>query len=240
MTAFPPLLALAAADDEALAYEYGKYTALEGRAAGFTWALAPGMDLLLNWLNPVITTRCLGDNPERAAKLASAIIRGMQDHGLAACAKHFPGDGVDFRDQHIITTVNDLSEAEWLTTYGEVTSRVIAAGVLSVMTGHIALPWAESAGRTEAPVPATVSAAVTNGLLRERLGFDGVVISDALDMGGFLSWGITVSGSSIALPPERTSCSGRGPAILRRWSRPSATAPSRWNGWIKACAGFWK
>ncbi|MGG2990967.1 glycoside hydrolase family 3 N-terminal domain-containing protein [Paenibacillus macerans] len=189
LTAFPPLLALAAADDEALAYEYGKYTALEGRAAGFTWALAPGMDLLLNWLNPVITTRCLGDNPERAAKLASAIIRGMQDHGLAACAKHFPGDGVDFRDQHIITTVNDLSEAEWLTTYGEVTSRVIAAGVLSVMTGHIALPWAESAGRTEAPVPATVSAAVTNGLLRERLGFDGVVISDALDMGGFLSWG---------------------------------------------------
>ncbi|CQR51622.1 glycoside hydrolase family 3 protein [Paenibacillus riograndensis] len=189
LTAFPPLLGLAAADDEALAYEYGKFTALEGRAAGFTWALAPGTDLLLNWMNPVITTRCLGDDARRAARLAGAVMRGMQDHGLAACAKHFPGDGVDYRDQHIVTTINGLSEEEWFAAYGQVSQHMIDQGVLSYMTGHIALPWLEGGTQEEKPVPATVSERITTGLLRERMGFAGVVLSDALDMGGFLAWG---------------------------------------------------
>lgn len=189
LTAFPPLLALAAADDEALAYEYGKYTAMEGRAAGFTWALAPGVDLLLNWMNPVITTRCLGDDAGRAARLSTAVMRGMQDYGIAACAKHFPGDGVDYRDQHIITTINSLSEEEWFSTYGHVAQRIIDQGVMSYMTGHIALPWIEDGDAAVKPVPATVSERITTELLRERMGFDGVVLSDALDMGGFLAWG---------------------------------------------------
>ncbi|MEK4061970.1 MULTISPECIES: glycoside hydrolase family 3 protein [Paenibacillus] len=189
LTAFPPLLALAAADDEALAYEYGKYTAIEGRAAGFTWALAPGTDLLLNWMNPVITTRCLGDDAERALRLSSAVMRGMQDYGIAACAKHFPGDGVDYRDQHIITTINGLSEEEWFATYGRVSQQMIDQGVMSYMTGHIALPWLEANAQGNKPVPATVSARITTELLRNRMGFEGVVLSDALDMGGFLAWG---------------------------------------------------
>lgn len=189
LTAFPPLLALAAAEDETLAYEYGKYTALEGRAAGFTWALAPGTDLLLNWMNPVITTRCLGDEAGRAARLSAAVMRGMQDYGIAACAKHFPGDGVDYRDQHIITTVNSLPEEEWFATYGHVAQRMIDQGVMSYMTGHIALPWMEAGPAGAKPVPATVSERITTELLRERMGFDGVVLSDALDMGGFLAWG---------------------------------------------------
>ncbi|WP_151735552.1 glycoside hydrolase family 3 protein [Paenibacillus tengchongensis] len=188
LTDLPPLLALAAADDEQLAYEYGKFTAIEGRAAGFTWALAPGTDLLLNWMNPVITTRCLGDDPERAARLAAAVVRGMQEHGLAACAKHFPGDGVDCRDQHIVTTVNSLSEEEWLATYGQVTRSLIERGVWTIMTGHIALPWIEGPEEGR-PVPATVSQRITTELLRTKLGFGGVVLSDALDMGGFLMWG---------------------------------------------------
>lgn len=189
LTAFPPLLALAAADDEALAYEYGKFTALEGRAAGFTWALAPGTDLLLNWMNPVITTRCLGDDAKRSARLAGAVMRGMQEHGLAACAKHFPGDGVDYRDQHIVTTINSLSEEEWFATYGQVSQQMIDQGVMSYMTGHIALPWMEGDVQGKTPVPATVSERITTELLRERMGFQGVVLSDALDMGGFLVWG---------------------------------------------------
>lgn len=189
LTAFPPLLALAAADDEALAYAYGKYTAMEGRAAGFTWALAPGTDLLLNWMNPVITTRCLGDDAKRAARLASAVMQGMQDYGIAACAKHFPGDGVDYRDQHIITTLNSLSEEEWQTTYGQVSQHMIDQGVMSYMTGHIALPWMEGNDQGAKPVPATVSKRITTELLRKRMGFEGVILSDALDMGGFLGWG---------------------------------------------------
>ncbi|WP_223067625.1 glycoside hydrolase family 3 protein [Paenibacillus caui] len=189
LTAFPPLPALAAANDEALAYEYGKYTAMEGRAAGFTWAFAPTTDIALNWMNPIITTRCLGDDAKRVARLSAAIIQGMQENGLAACAKHFPGDGVDFRDQHIITTVNSLPEEEWWSTYGYVAERLIQQGLMSCMTGHIALPWMEGTTPCDQPVPATVSRKVTTDLLRGRLGFDGVVLSDALDMGGFLSWG---------------------------------------------------
>ncbi|MBT2288994.1 hypothetical protein J7E73_07575 [Paenibacillus albidus] len=189
LTTFPPLPALAAADDEALAYAYGKFTALEGRAAGFTWALAPTVDIVRNWMNPIITTRCLGDDAKRVARLSAAILRGMQDHGMAACAKHFPGDGVDYRDQHIITTINDLSEEEWFGTYGEVSAHLIQAGVMTYMTGHIALPWLEKVPHGEPPVPATVSYPITTQLLRERLGFEGVILSDALDMGGFLAWG---------------------------------------------------
>ncbi|WP_342563881.1 glycoside hydrolase family 3 N-terminal domain-containing protein [Paenibacillus sp. FSL R7-0345] len=190
LTAFPPLLALAAADDEALAYEYGKYTAIEGRAAGFTWALAPGTDLLLNWMNPVITTRCLGDDPGRVLRLSSAVVQGMQDHGIAACAKHFPGDGVDYRDQHIITTINSLPEEEWWSAYGKISQHLIDQGLMSYMTGHIALHWLEgTAVKGGKPVPATVSQRITAGLLRGRMGFGGVVLSDALDMGGFLAWG---------------------------------------------------
>lgn len=93
LTAFPPLLALAAADDEDLAYEYGKYTALEGRAAGFTWALAPGTDLLLNWMNPVITTRCLGDDAGRAARLSAAVMRACRSMALRPAPSIFPVTG---------------------------------------------------------------------------------------------------------------------------------------------------
>lgn len=79
-------------------------------------------------MNPVITTRCLGDDAGRAARLSAAVMRGMQDYGIAACAKHFPGDGVDYRDQHIITTINSLSEEEWFSTYGHVAQRIIDQG----------------------------------------------------------------------------------------------------------------
>lgn len=87
--------------------------------------------------------------------------------------------------------MNSLSEEEWFSTYGQVAGEMISQGVMSYMTGHIALPWIEdgAGGAGSGPVPATVSERITTGLLRERLGFDGVVLSDALDMGGFLSWG---------------------------------------------------
>ncbi|MCL6457267.1 MAG: hypothetical protein K6T85_04610 [Gorillibacterium sp.] len=186
LTAFPTMMALGAANSEELAYALGKYTALEGRACGFNWALAPSADILLNWLNPVVTTRCLGDDPQRVARLSSAVMRGMQEHQLVACAKHFPGDGVDFRDQHIVTSVNSLSEQEWLDSFGKVYSQLIQEGVWSIMTGHIALPWKE--GVTARPVPATVSHKITTQLLRQDLGFAGVILTDALDMGGFIGW----------------------------------------------------
>jgi beta-N-acetylhexosaminidase len=113
LTQFPVSLALGATDDEQLAHDYGRYTAQEGRSVGFNWTFSPVVDLLQNWLNPIVSNRSLGDDPKAVARMAGAIIRGLQEHGMAACAKHFPGDGVDFRDQHLVTSINSLPEDQW-------------------------------------------------------------------------------------------------------------------------------
>ena len=186
MTAFPNLLALGAVNDPAAAYDYGHLTALEAARVGFNWTFGPVVDLCLNWLNPVVSIRALGQSPERVAELAAALIRGCQDHGLSATAKHFPGDGVDFRDQHLCVAVNALSEEEWHATFGHVYEICFGAGVHAVMAGHVALPWMEpKTGTGRAPLPATTSRPILDGLLREKLGFEGVIVSDALIMAGF-------------------------------------------------------
>jgi beta-N-acetylhexosaminidase len=189
MTMLPHTMALGAANDEALAHQYGQCIATGGRVAGFNWTFAPVVDLLQNWLNPVLSNRCLGDRPGPVGRLASAIIRGIQENGMAACAKHFPGDGVDFRDQHLITSVNSLSEKEWWENHGRVFSEVISAGVHTVMAGHIALPWLDPKEAKERRFrPATTARRILIGLLRERMGFSGVIVSDALEMAGFTGW----------------------------------------------------
>jgi beta-N-acetylhexosaminidase len=186
MTAFPNLLALGAVNDPAAAYEYGRWTALEATRVGFNWSFGPVVDLSLNWLNPAVNIRSLGQAQERVAELAAALIRGSQEHGLSATAKHFPGDGVDFRDQHFCVSTNSLSEEDWQDSFGHVYEVCFGAGVHAVMAGHIALPWMEPRkGTARAPLPATASRRILDGLLREKLGFEGVVVSDALIMAGF-------------------------------------------------------
>lgn len=186
LTAFPNLLALGAVDDPDAAYEYGRLTALEARRIGFNWTFGPVVDLAMNWLNPIVSVRSLGQFPERVAELASAVIRGCQDHGLSATAKHYPGDGVDFRDQHLCLSVNSLSRPAWEQTFGRVYAECFRQGVHAVMAGHIALPWMENeTGTGRAPLPASTSSKILTDLLRRRQGFDGVVVSDALIMAGF-------------------------------------------------------
>lgn len=186
---FPTLLSLGTTDDEAIAYEYGKYTALEGSYVGFNWTFSPVVDLLKNWLNPIVSNRGMGDDPKRVAAMANALIQGLQENGLAACAKHFPGDGVDFRDQHLITSTNSLTEAEWWQQHGYVFQSVIDKGVRTIMAGHIAMPWCDPVrARTGRPRPATVSQPILTELLRDRMGFEGVLVSDALIMAGYVGW----------------------------------------------------
>ena len=182
---FPEPLAVAAADDPQLAYVLGTAAAREGRYAGVHWTFAPVVDVNVNPDNPIANTRSLGDDPERVARLAEAIMRGMQEHGLAACAKHFPGDGVDDLDQHTVTTVNTLSRQEWHRISGLPFRRAIAAGVWSIMVGHIALPaWDATQNACGVYCPASISHTLVTGLLRGELGFQGLIVTDDMNMGG--------------------------------------------------------
>jgi beta-N-acetylhexosaminidase len=182
---FPDTLAVGAADSEELAYAMGRAAALEGRACGIHWTFAPVVDVNLNPDNPIANTRSLGDNPERIGPLAAAIIRGMQEHGLAACAKHFPGDGIDDIDQHISTSVNSLPLEKWKAVSGRTFNSAFAAGAWSTMIGHIAFPaWDPEKDKRGAYRPATVSHRIVTDLLRKEMKFGGMVVTDDMNMGG--------------------------------------------------------
>ncbi len=196
-TAFAPPMAIAATRDPAHAAALGRIAAEEGRAVGINWSFAPVVDLDRNWRNPITNTRTFGSDPKLVSEMGAAYIRALEGCGLAACAKHFPGDGCDERDQHIAPSVNDLSPEEWDRTYGAVYRAAIAAGVRTVMIGHILLPaYVDSLAPDDRELrllPASVNPAVINGLLRGKLGFEGLVVTDSTVMAG-------VAG---ALPRER-------------------------------------
>lgn len=183
---FPRPMAMGAANDAALVRKIGQATAAEARYAGMHWTFSPVIDLNYNFLNPITNVRALSDEPERVIRLATAMIQGLQGDGLlAATAKHFPGDGMDDRDQHLATTINNLPFADWQATYGKVWRAAIDAGVFCVMPGHISLPAYQ--GFADRPVdapPATLDAKLLIDLLRKELGFDGLIISDATGMIG--------------------------------------------------------
>jgi beta-N-acetylhexosaminidase len=185
-TSFSSPLGIGATRDPRHARRLGEVDAIECGWHGVRWNFGPVVDLDLNDYNPMTNTRTFGSDPEVIADLAVAEIEGMQSNGMAACAKHFPGDGVDDRDQHIHPTINSLPMDEWRASYGRVWQRVIDAGVLSIMVGHIALPaYSRQAGAAEPPLPASLSPEILQGLVRGELGFNGLISTDATLMGGF-------------------------------------------------------
>ena len=189
LTPLPYLMALGAANSEQLAYDYGKATALEARSVGANWTFSPVCDLNLNRRNPLVNVRALTDDPDLACRLLKEVVRGMQENGLAACAKHFPGDGIDWRDQHCMTTNNTLSWEDWKQKSGRVFQELIDAGVYSIMPGHITLPaYQKERAANGKFLPATLSHELITDLLKGEMGFEGVVVTDALDMGGFNGW----------------------------------------------------
>ena len=190
LTQMPYLMGLGAANDAQLAYDYGKATALEARSVGANWSFSPVADLNINRRNPLVNVRAMTDDAGLAVRLLPQVVRGMQENGLAACAKHFPGDGLDYRDQHIVPTQNTLSFEDWKRMSGKVFKALIESGVDSIMAGHISLPSYQKE-RDDAfgkPYPATLSRELITGLLKGELGFNGVVVTDALGMGGFNCW----------------------------------------------------
>jgi beta-N-acetylhexosaminidase len=179
-TSFPTAMALAAAGNPKDAYTMGKITALEARAAGIQWIYAPDSDVNNNPDNPIINTRSFGENPQKVAEYVSAFIRGVQENGGLATAKHFPGHGDTAADSHIDLPVIH-ADRERLESLELVPFRAaIAAGADSIMTGHLSIPALEPDSNT----PATLSSNILTGLLRKELGYQGLVVTDAMDMGG--------------------------------------------------------
>jgi beta-N-acetylhexosaminidase len=185
MTSFPNEMTLGAANSPDLAYAYGAAVAKESRAVGVKWVLHPVADLNINPLNPIMNVRSIGDDPDQAIQLLSRQIRGLQDNGVAATIKHFPGDGVDARDQHLLTTCNSLPFAVWRQLHGKVFQALIDSGVACIMPGHITLPSYQTEKINGFTPPATLSHELLTDLLKGEMGFKGVVVSDAMTMGGF-------------------------------------------------------
>ena len=187
-TEVPNPIALAAVDDLEASATIARIMAEEARAVGINWSFTPVVDLNKAWRSAIVATRGFGSEIDRVEAQALTQIAAFQAGGVAATVKHWPGEGYDDRDQHLVTTINPLSMPEWRETFGRLYGRAIGAGVMSVMSAHIALPAYGGEG-VEAYRPASVSRALNEGLLRGELGFNGVIVSDATPMGGFGAWG---------------------------------------------------
>jgi beta-glucosidase-like glycosyl hydrolase/CubicO group peptidase (beta-lactamase class C family) len=179
-TSFPTQMAIAAGGDPRDAYSMGKITAMEARQAGVQWIYAPVADVNNNPGNPIINTRSFGEDPARVSEFVTQYIRGVEENGGLATAKHFPGHGDTAADSHIDLPVI-RADRQRLDSLELVPFRAaINAGVGSIMTGHLNVPALEPDPNT----PATLSSHILTDLLRTDLHFQGLVVTDAMDMGG--------------------------------------------------------
>lgn len=178
---------IAATDKEEYAFALGKMANEQAAAIGCNMAFAPVADILYNWENTEIVTRAFGGDAERVATMSKAYLNGAHTiPGFACAAKHFPGNGQDFRDAHIANNVNYLDVEKWDETYGHVYRTLIENDLDAIMGGHIMLPsYAKAINpelKDEDMMPATLSPEIMTGLLRDRLGFNGMVVTDASHM----------------------------------------------------------
>ena len=191
-TEVPNPLALAAVDDIQASATIARIMAEEARAAGINWSFTPVIDINALFRSPIVATRGLGSDPDRIRAHALAHIAGLQAHGVAATVKHWPGEGHDDRDQHLVTTINPLSLDDWHATHGALYRAAIEAGVMSVMSAHIAFPAYVLAHDPDAGLeayrPASTSHLLNRTLLRGELGFNGLIVSDATPMAGLGAW----------------------------------------------------
>lgn len=187
-TLFGQQLAIGAAADTEHAYRLGYVSCKEAAAVGCNLAFAPVSDLDLNWRNPIVNVRSYGNDPEKVLAMCKAYQKGANENGMAISVKHFPGDGVDEVDQHLLVSVNSLTCEEWDSTYGKIYRGMIENDARTFMVGHIDQPAWRCRINPDLPretVPATLSRELMTGLLRERLNFNGVIITDATPMVGY-------------------------------------------------------
>ncbi len=182
-------LQIAATNDATNAYQLGKIAGSEAEQVGCNMAFAPIVDIDYNFRNPITNTRTFGSNPNSVLTMSQAQIKGFSEHNIIPTAKHFPGDGVDERDQHLLSSINSLSVDEWNQSYGTIYQSLIEEGIPAIMIGHIYQPaWEKKlcpALSDKELLPASASKWLIKGLLRDKLGFNGLAITDATAMVGY-------------------------------------------------------
>lgn len=180
--------AIAAIDSEEAAYEVARVGAAEARAVGCNWNFAPIVDLTYNWRNTIVQLRAFNNEPDDVIKYAKAFFEGTKTQNMATCMKHFPGDGTEENDQHLIMGINEMTCEQWDSTFGKVYRKLIEEGVMTIMAGHIALPSYSKKLRPgiadEEIRPATLAPELITDLLKGELGFNGLVVTDASHMIG--------------------------------------------------------
>ena len=190
-TMFANPMGCAATGDEENGYRLGKVSCAEAAEVGINWGFAPVVDIDKNYHNPIANIRTFGDDAHTVLSFAREYIRAAKEEGVMPTIKHFPGDGMDERDQHLLVSVNDCSFDAWMESYGMVYAQLIEEGVPAIMAGHIAAPYvarevSPQISDREALFPASQSEALLNGILREKLGFNGLIVTDSTLMVGYM------------------------------------------------------
>ena len=175
-TEWPPMAALGRSGDGRLAYRFAAALAAELRAVGITLDYAPVLDIHTNPKNPIIGDRALGEDAETVARLGAAVIRGLQENGIAACGKHFPGHGDTSVDSHLALPLVEHPPDRIRRVECVPFREAIRNDVAFMMTAHILVPALDE------QKPATLSSTIVQGMLRNELGFQGVILSDDLEM----------------------------------------------------------
>jgi beta-N-acetylhexosaminidase len=183
-TNMPSEMALGAANKPDLAYKFGNAIAKESNSIGVNWLLHPLVDLNMNPLQDLIVERSKSDDANRAYPLLKAQVEGMKEQGVVSTIKHFPGDGATIKNQHFITSANNLSIEEWNASFGTLYQNMINDGVPCIMVGHIRFPAYQKEKLNGVLPPASLSKELMVGLLKEKMKFNGVIMSDAMNMGG--------------------------------------------------------
>ncbi|NLO84287.1 MAG: glycoside hydrolase family 3 protein [Clostridiales bacterium] len=183
---------IAATKDSEMAKRLGMICAKEGASVGCNWAFAPIIDVDINWRNPITNVRTFSNDPQIVQMMAGAWQEGFDQPLLpmASCIKHFPGDGMDERDQHLTATVNDQSADDWRASFGKIYQSLIDQGAMTAMIGHILQPALTREKcpsiRDEDILPASTNKYLMTDVLRDDLGFNGLIIIDASPMVGYM------------------------------------------------------
>ena len=188
-TYFSRQMGVAATNDKKQAYNLGYIAGKEANVVGCNWSFAPIVDIDYNFLNPITNIRTYGSNIDTIIQCASQQINALRENYVIPCIKHFPGDGVDMRDQHLVSSVNDLTVEKWDESYGTIYKKFIDEGIETIMVGHMLLPhYVKHFNpdiKDEDILPASMCKEVLTDLLRGQLGYNGMIVTDATPMIGY-------------------------------------------------------